>query len=295
MRSFQRNAGFSIVFLFVVSVFFVYPCFGADPAATIAESYLKKKPLAAADAGMTLEQAMKIQERYVAILGKTEGEVVGYKAGLTNPSVQKVFGVTAPVRGTLLKSMLLESGAVLPADFGALPLSEGDLILRVGSDKINKARTPEETLKYIDAAVPFIELPDLMYARGVKINGPALVAVNVAARYGIVGKPIPVQPTKAWNDRLKNFTLQIFDEKGKMVIEGKGGNLLDHPLNVVLWIKNSLQAEGKKLRKGDLLSLGTITKLLPTKPGTEVRARYIGLDPKGPVEIFVKFKADAKK
>jgi 2-keto-4-pentenoate hydratase len=295
MKGFRYGVASVVVSLISIFVLLVHPALAADLATTLADSYLKKKPVAEADTGLTLDQAMKVQKKYLAILGKTEGKVVGYKAGLTNPSVQKVFGVTAPVRGTLLKSMLLESGAVLPADFGALPLSEGDLILRVGSDKINKAKTPEETLKYIDAAIPFIELPDLMYARGVKINGPALVAVNVGARYGIVGKPIPIQPTKEWSDRLKDFTLRILDEKGTMVVEGKGSNLLDHPLNVVLWIKNSLQAEGKKLRKGDLLSLGTITKLMPTKPDTEVRARYIGLDPKGPVEIFVKFKADAKK
>jgi len=44
------------------------------------------------------------------------------------------------------------------------------------------------------------------------------------------------------------------------------------------------------LKKGDLLSLGTITKLMPTQPNTTIRAKYIGLDPRGPVEISVKFK-----
>jgi 2-keto-4-pentenoate hydratase len=112
----------------------------------------------------------------------------------------------------------------------------------------------------------------------------------VHVRLIIVGKPIRIKATPEWNDRLKNFTLQILDEKGNVAIEGKGSNLLDHPLNVVLWIKDSLKADGKKLKKGDLLSLGTITKLVPTKPGTTVRAKYIGLDPKGPVEISVKFK-----
>jgi len=73
-------------------------------------------------------------------------------------------------------------------------------------------------------------------------------------------------------------------------VEGLGSNVLGHPLNVVLWIKDSLNAEGTFLRNGDLLSLGTITKLLPPKPGTTIRARYIDLDPKGPVEISVKFE-----
>ena len=65
---------------------------------------------------------------------------------------------------------------------------------------------------------------------------------------------------------------------------------MDDPLNVVLWIKNSLNAEGKRLKKGDLLSLGTITKLMPARPDTTIRAIYTGLDLSGPVEVSVKFK-----
>ena len=67
-------------------------------------------------------------------------------------------------------------------------------------------------------------------------------------------------------------------------------SLLGDPLNVVTWIRDSLKAEKKKLNKGDLLSLGSLTKLTPTVPNTTVRARYVDLDPKGPVEITAKFK-----
>jgi 2-keto-4-pentenoate hydratase len=186
--------------------------------------------------------------------------------------------------------MILKSGTTIEANFGARPLYEGDLILRVGSDAINAAKTPMEALGGIDAAIPFIELPDLVYAKDVKINGAMLAAVNVAARYGIVGEPIPVQPTQEWMERLKKFICQIYDEKGTLLIEGPGSNLLEHPMNVVLWIRDSLQADGIALKKGDLLSLGTITKLTPTAPNTTVFARYVGLDPKGHVVISVNFK-----
>ena len=77
---------------------------------------------------------------------------------------------------------------------------------------------------------------------------------------------------------------------GKVLATGKGKNLLGDPLNVVRWIRDTLKKQGKPLKKGDLLSLGTITKLMPAKPGKMIRARYIGLDPKGPVEISVSFK-----
>jgi 2-keto-4-pentenoate hydratase len=262
----------------------------AGEGAKLADSYLKKQPAPAPDPAPTLEQAMKIQAEFIAAITPAFGKVVGYKAGLTNPSVQKVFGVTAPVRGTLLEKMILKSGTTIEAAFGARPLYEGDLILRVGSEAVNSAKTPMEALAGIDAAIPFIELPDLVYAGDVKINGALLAAVNVAARYGIVGDPIPVQASAEWMERLKTFKCQIYDEKGTMLIEAPGSSLLDHPINVVLWIRDSLKADGIALKKGDLLSLGTITKLTPTAPNSAVKARYVGLDPKGPAEISVTFK-----
>lgn len=262
----------------------------AGEGARLADLYLKKQPAPAPEPVPTLEQAMKIQAEYIAAITPAFGRVVGYKAGLTNPSVQKVFGVNAPVRGTLLEKMILKSGTEIEANFGARPLYEGDLILRVGSDAVNSAKTPMEALAGIDAAIPFIELPDLVYAKDVRINGALLAAVNVAARYGIVGKPIPVRTTPEWMERLKTFKCQIYDGKGTMLIEAPGSSLLDHPMNVVLWIRDSLKADGIALKKGDLLSLGTITKLTPTAPNTVVKARYVGLDPKGPVEISVIFK-----
>jgi 2-keto-4-pentenoate hydratase len=268
----------------------VFPAPAADDGTKLAEQFLKKIPLASYDQAMTMEQAMKIQAQFIEGLKPTFGEVVGYKAGLTNPNAQKAFGVPHPVRGALLKKMLLESGAEIAANYGSRPFSEGDLILRVGSAEINESKTPQECLKFIDAVIPFIEMPDMPYAKEVKLNGPAIAAVNVGAHFGVTGAPIPVNASEEWMNRLKNFKLQIFDDKGTVLSEGQGSNLLGDPLNVVLWIRDSLKAEGKKLKKGDLLSLGSITKGIPTEPNTTLRAHYVDLDPKGPVDITVKFK-----
>lgn len=288
--SFTNYWGIGIIFLILTFALAVVPTPSADDGAKLVEQFLKKIPLSSYDQAMTLEQAMKTQAQFIKGLQPTFGEVVGYKAALTNPDVQKAFGVTHPLRGTLLKKMLLKSGAEVEADFGSRPLYEGDLILRVGSVEINKAKNQQEILKYIDAVIPFIELPDLNYAKEIKLNGPAIAAVNAAARFGVTGSPIPVKASTEWMDRLKNFKLQILDDKGSVLSEGQGNSLLGDPLNVVIWIRDSLKAEGKKLNKGDLLSLGSITKLTPPTPNTTIRAVYSDLDPKGPVEIYVKFK-----
>jgi len=285
-----RFLGIGLVVLLLTLAMGVVPVPAADDGAKLAEHFLKKIPVTSYDQGMTVEQAMKVQVQFVKGLKPTFGEVVGYKAGLTNVDVQKALGVAHPLRGTLLKKMLLKNGAVIEANYGIRPFAEGDLILRVGSAEINKAKTQQETLKFLDVVIPFIELPDMPYAKEVKLNGPAIAAVNVGARFGVMGAPIQVKASKEWMSRLINFKLQIFDDKGTMLSEGQGTSLLGDPLSVVLWIRDSLKAEGKKLNKGDLLSLGSITKMLPTAPNTTLRARYTDLDPKGPVEISVKFK-----
>jgi len=284
----------SVLLITAIFAMILFPAFSlvqaADFASQLAEQYHKKTPVTEIDTNMTMEQAAKVQEQFVILIVEKLGEPVGYKAGLTNPQVQKIFGVNQPVRGTLLKKMMLQNGAVVPADFGTVPMSEGDLLVRVKDDGINQAKTPEETLKHLDAVIPFIELPDMVCGKGVKFNGPVLVAINVGARYGVLGDPIPLEATPEWMARLKNFTLQVFDEKGTLLSEGKGTALLGDPLSAALWIKDSVNAEGKKLKKGDLLSLGSITKMIPAKSGTTLKAKYTGLDPKGPVEVTVTFK-----
>ena len=291
----QEKNRFTMIKVTAVVIFFLAfslqaSALAQDTASELAKHFLTTTAAPDPAGTITVDEAMKIQAKYVSIISGKYGPVIGYKAGLTNEGVQKKFGVSHPLRGTLLKNMLRKSGTVMKADFGPRPLSEGDLILRVKDEGINTATTPQEALKHISEAIPFIELPDLLFEKGVTINGPKLAAINVAARYGVVGKPIQIRPTKKWFDRLEQFKLQILDEKGTMLAEGAGSSLLGHPLNVVLWIKDSLNAEGIQLKKGDLLSLGTITKLMPTQPNTTIRAKYIGLDPKGPVEISVKFK-----
>ncbi|NET86144.1 MAG: hydratase [Moorea sp. SIO1F2] len=253
-------------------------------------SYLNKTPARAVATKLTLEQAQALQDQFVQQLSSSLGNVVGYKAGLTNPAAQQRFKVSEPLRGVLLEKMLLKSGAVVPANFGARPVYEGDLMVRVGSDEINSATTPKEALAALDAVIPFMELPDLVYDPKVSLNGTALAAINVGARLGVLGTPIPLSATPDWEERLKNIKIVMVDKAGNQLAVGKSSALLGNPLQVVLWLKDSLKASGKVLKKGDLLSLGSMTPLVPVKSGTTIRAQYIGLDPKDKVEISVSFE-----
>ena len=53
--------------------------------------------------------------------------------------------------------------------------------------------------------------------------------------------------------------------------------MLDHPLNAVVWLAQDLQRHGLALKKGDLVSVGSFSKLMPPKPGLKVEVQYQGL------------------
>lgn len=247
-------------------------------ARQLADRYLNNAVVETVPDNLTGEQAEAVQAEFVISLKPHLGKIIGYKAALTNKIAQDTFNVSQPILGILLEKMLLQSGATVPADFGAIPRLEGDLMVRVGSEKINTAKTPAETLQYLDAVLPCLELPDLIYASTVKVNGSLLQAINAGARLGIVGKPIPINASESWKKRLSQIEIIIFDESGKELARGKSSALLGDPLEVVFWIKNQLQQQGKSLKQGDLLSLGSITPLLPIVPGKTIYGKYLGLN-----------------
>ncbi len=256
----------------------------------VAEAYLMKKLCPGFGAAMTMAEAAKVQERYIALISKDLGGVVGYKAGLTNPAVQKRFGHDKPIRGTLYGKMIVASPARVPAAFGARPVYEADMVAVVGdAAKLMAAKTPLEALQALKEIRSFIELPDLVFDPQVKLDGPQLLAINVAARLGVLGDPIPLPATADSVAKLAAMKVEVLDQSGAVLGGGKGSDVLDNPLNAVLWIADSLRAEGKTLKNGDLLSLGSFSALLPPKPGTTVSVRYTGLAA-APAEVVVSFE-----
>lgn len=261
----------------------------ADMASAIAAKTPAVNPpeaLNEADANCTRAKLHKL-------LAAKHGAVIGYKAGLTNPAVQKRFNYDKPVWGVLYQGMLLDSGAVVDAAFGARPLFEADLLVRVKSADINKAKTPAEVLANIDQVIPFIELPDLAVQAPPKLNGPGVAAINVGARLGVKGLPIDVPSSaggQAWMlERLKDMTVVVTDGKdGTELARGKGSDILEHPLNAVAWLADALGKEGLAMKPGDLISLGSFSPLMPPKPGLTALVRYEGLSRAQPVVVTFK-------
>ena len=247
-----------------------------------------KEPVRGLRVDLSMSDGECGRQRLVERLESSDNRIVGYKAGLTSKAVQERFGVASPVRGVLLKKMPLADGAEVPADFGARPMFEADLVVVVKDSGIHQAKTHLDVLRSLSLVVPFIELPDILVAEGEKLSAPLIVSLNVGARFGVVGKGIPAQATPEFAAALAEMRVVVSDQGGKELASGRGAAILDHPLNAVLWLAQDLEKSRIKLQPGDMLSLGSFTVPLAPRPGLTATVRYEGLP--GNPAVSVRFK-----
>lgn len=218
--------------------------------------YRDSTPASAPARTMSLDEGYAAQKLFVDGTVAAGDVLAGYKVGLTSAPAQKMFGVDEPVAGEMFASMFLPDGAKVPARFGARPVYEADLVVMVKDAGINDARTPLEVARHLSFVGAFIELPDLLVAQGERLDGPLIAAINVGARYGVIGDTIAVRPTSDFVAALADMNVTVTDQTGEQLATSTGAAILGNPLNAVIWLADHLKAQGKALRPNQIISLG---------------------------------------
>ena len=251
------------------------PACRPDPrVANVAQDWFLKRPQD--NLAIPPDAAICFRNQLVDRLSERFGPVIGYKVGLYTKAGQSRFGATEPNVGLLLRGMMLEEGRPVSVSFAYSPLIEADLLLVVKDDGINSAETKEALFRHIRGYRPFIELPDNNVSPTAKMSVGEFIALNDNARAGIAGREVPLPQTAAAMDALRNLEVE-------MTIEGTGPTVrqnaraldtLADPLEVALFAKNALLREGRRLRRGDLISLGAILPARAPRAGETVAVHY---------------------
>ena len=252
----------------------------ACPSDEAVKAYLKdfgqRRISAGFERGLSQADAECARQKLVAKLPLYLGQPMGYKLGFTSAAAQQQFEVDGPQWGVMFNRNMVDIIAVLPATFGARPYFEADLLVEVKDEGLADARTPLEALAHLESVVPFIELPDLMLEGAVK--GRDLVAINMAFRGGVTGAEIPLQAHQATADALATMTVVMRDLKsGQELGRAPGSAIMGHPLNAAMHLAQALKAAGIRLKKGDMLSLGSFLPAKPTQSGQHIEVQYLGL------------------
>ncbi|GIV58389.1 MAG: hypothetical protein KatS3mg042_1302 [Rhodothermaceae bacterium] len=257
-------------------------------AVRMAEGYRHHRLLPPLPDTLSIDGARALRAAFVARLRSDLGPPVGYKAALTSAESRARFGAKEPLWGVLLRDMLRPSGDTVATLFGARPVFEGDLIVRVADEAINTAATDEALLAGLDAVIPFLELPDLLFDPVVPLDARALTAVNAGARLGLLGEPVPLAGPADARARLGAVRVILKVGDGTILAEG-GTHRLDDAVGALRWLRDALRQDGITLHTGDLLSLGSLTPLVPVLPRATVTAQYEGLADE-PVDVTVTFE-----
>lgn len=240
-----------------------------DRVKAIAEFYVEQdQPLAGLKDIPDYATARCIADKVVET-GETQGDwgpPAGYKVGLTSKAIQEQLGIDRPAWGVLTANMLRPAGEAIPADYAARPIMEADLLVTIADAGINDAATPEEAAKHISQVTPFVELADLVFAEGEALSIERVVAINVGATLGIVGQSSPMTPELA--AALPEMVVAVSID-GATQWRVPATALMGHPLQPLVWLVETLKAEGRSLKAGDVVSLGSFARPV-TPPADEV-------------------------
>ncbi|MCY4339040.1 MAG: 2-oxo-hepta-3-ene-1,7-dioic acid hydratase [Gammaproteobacteria bacterium] len=223
---------------------------------------------------MSLDDAYRVQARWMA-LKQTEGRAVsGYKIGLTSRAMQLSMHIDEPDYGTLLDDMFFANGAVLDAAQYTDPRIEVELAFVLKERLAGAQVSVDDVMQATDYVVPALELiaarsyrvdPDSGYVRKVQDT----ISDNAAAAGVILGE----QRIDPHNVDLRWCGAVLY--RNEVVEEtGLAAGVLDHPANGIVWIARRFAPHGIALEPGQVLLSGSFTRPVPARAGDVFRADY---------------------
>ena len=215
------------------------------------------------------EEAYLIQDEFIKLkVDEGYGLIGGWKIALTNPEMQELVGVDRPVEGAILKPLIYKNNISLRLNNYCHLGAEAEIALKINKDipvKEGGYLNKEEILPYLKEVMVALEIVDDRNA-GSNITFEKLVAQN-SMNYGcVLGEPVEID-------------LMCLDSlQGKLIVSGKefgrgiGKNVLQHPLNSVLYLVNNLIKRGRSLYAGDVVLTGSISTTCWPIHGDKVEA-----------------------
>jgi len=196
-----------------------------------------------------------------------EGPTVGHKIGCTTRVMREKLGIDQPCAGRIHAARLLADGSAWSVAGRIKPSVECEIAVRLGAD-LPAAGTPYNPVKLrgaVAACMASIELCDDRYPGREAMAVPTLVAddfYNVGCVLGL-----EVALWQALDLAAIGGVLRI---NGNETGRGRGADIMGHPLNALAWLADLRAREGRPLKAGEFVTLGSITRSQSVAPGDRV-------------------------
>ncbi len=228
-------------------------------------------PLSEQHPGLQPSDAYAVQAEYARLRMAAGATLIGRKIGATSQAIQDQLGVATPDYGHLFDDMVIaDGGDVVLANLVA-PMVEPEIAFRLGRPLTGPGVTAADVLAATSSVCPALEIIDSRITDW-RITYADTVADNGSSARCVFG---PEQALRADTD-LSAEVVRL-TENGSELAQGPATAALGHPATAVAWLANALAEFGARLRAGDLVLSGSLTRATPLKPGCQYTATFQSL------------------
>ncbi|MCL6692752.1 2-oxopent-4-enoate hydratase [Pseudomonas sp. R3.Fl] len=221
-------------------------------------------PLLQREPDISIEDAYRIQQHFVARRLAAGERIVGKKIGATSKPVQEFLGVYQPDFGMLTSGMVHRDGDTI--DLGGLiqPKAEAELAFVLKADLQGPGVTAMDVIRATDYVMPCFEIVDSRIDDW-QIKIQDTVADNASCGVYVLGE------AKA-DPRQVDITLagMVLEKNGELFSTAAGAAVQGSPANAVAWLANTLGELGIPFKAGEVILSGSQSSLVPVADGDEL-------------------------
>lgn len=227
-------------------------------------------------APQTMAEAYAVQAGMVSRLAETRGPTAGYKIAYTSAVMRERTGVGQPCYGRIPASMVHDSPASVDSgDYGQVGI-ECEVAAKMGAEvpASGAPYTLESIAEYIEWIAASFEIVDRRDAPTLDGQMPEVcsIVINISNGGAVLGERIT-----DWQGIDLTASRGTMSINGELVGEGVGSDVMGHPLEPLVWLANTLAAEGKPLEAGALVLTGSFAPPTMMNPGDEASIHIDGL------------------
>ena len=218
------------------------------------------RPVTSFDPDVSLDRAYAVQHRIVERQLAAGDRIAGYRGGLMSQASMRQRGVAQPLVAVQFRSGRRTSPATLSLAGYRHAALEVKLGFLFGRDLPSGPLTPEAVRAAVRSVVPVIDLPDIGYADPAHYSAADMVAANISSARFVIGKP-----ARCCADLDQESATLTRDDAA--LTHGVGRDSLGDTLGSLVTIAQLAQAQGYRIRRGDIILTGKIGDKVDVQPG----------------------------
>lgn len=210
--------------------------------------------------GLKPKTEAEAQAIWSAIFAANAKPVVGWKIGATASAAQQAMGLSGPFVGFLTADMLDKNGVTYKHADMLGPIVESEYAFRMAADlpPRNEPYGRAEVEAAVGSLIVGFEIPERRLA-----DGHSLGALGSVSDHGGTGRFVIGHEFTDWKDKDCADTEVVLTFSGEEKGRGKGAAMMGHPLEALTWFANFLSARGITLEKGQFVTTGSATGVIP--------------------------------